>query len=251
MPANMIGMRLPRIYTPQPLAAGTRVLLDARAAHHVMRVLRLRVGSSLMLFNGDGREYGARILGSGKRDVEVETLEASTADPELGLRFTLIQGVAKGDRMDYALQKAVELGAHRIIPTMTERSLVKLDRDRLARRMDHWRGILISASEQSGRRRLPELEPAAKLSAIVSRLPEDALKLVLAPCARLSLPALKRPEREVVILTGPEGGLSDAELDLVEKQGFRPVRLGSRILRTETAPVAALAALQTLWGDFR
>ena len=134
---------------------------------------------------------------------------------------------------------------------MTERSLVKLNRDRLARRMDHWRGILISASEQSGRRRLPELEPAAKLSAIVSRLPEDALKLVLAPCARLSLPALKRPEREVVILTGPEGGLSDAELDLVEKQGFRPVRLGSRILRTETAPVAALAALQTLWGDFR
>ncbi len=244
-------MRLTRIYTPQPLAAGMRVLLDARAAHHVTRVLRLRVGSALRLFNGDGREYGARILGSGKRDVEVETLEASTADPETGLRFTLIQGVAKGDRMDYALQKAVELGAHRIIPAMTKHSAVKLDGDRLARRMDHWRGIVIGASEQSGRRRLPELEPAAELNAIVTRLPENALKLVLDPHARLALPALKRPEAEVVILTGPEGGLGDAELDLVEEHGFRPVRLGPRILRTETAPVAALAALQTLWGDFR
>ncbi len=244
-------MRIPRIYTPQPLAAGTRVLLDARAAHHTIRVLRLRVGASLRLFNGDGREYGARILVAGKRDVEVETLEASTPDPRVGLRCTLIQGIAKGDRMDYVLQKATELGAHRLIPALTEHGVVKLDRDRLARRMKHWRGVLISASEQCGRRYLPELEQVAELSAIVDGLPEEALRIVLDPRAGLALPSLARPEREVVILTGPEGGLSDVELDFVRDRGFTPVRLGPRILRTETAPVAALAALQTLWGDFR
>ena len=244
-------MRLPRIYTPQPLAAGTRILLDARAARHVTRVLRLRAGAPLRLFNGDGREFGARIFGAGRQDVEVEILEASNPAPEFGLRFTLIQGIARGDRMDYALQKAVELGVHRLIPTLTERGVVKLEKDRLARRMDHWRGILISASEQCGRCDLPELEPAAKLGSVINGLPRKALRLLLDPQAGIVLPGLARPEGEVVILTGPEGGLSGAELDLAAAGGFTRVRLGPRILRTETAPLAALAALQTLWGDFR
>ncbi len=244
-------MRLPRIYTPQPLAERTRIQLDARAARHVSRVLRLRAGASLKLFNGDGREYGALILATGKSDVEIETLEASGSDPVPEPRFTLIQGIAKGDRMDYALQKAVELGAHRLIPALTEHSVVKLEKDRLAQRMEHWRGILISASEQCGRRYLPELEAVAELNSILTRLPEGSLKLVLDHRADLALPSLSRPKGEVVILTGPEGGLSTEELDLVRDSGFTPVRLGPRVMRTETAPLAALAALQTLWGDFR
>ncbi len=246
-------MRLPRIYTPQPLAAGTRIRLDARAAHHVIRVLRLRAGASLRLFNGDGREYRACILGAIKPEVEVEILETSTPDlnPDTGLRFTLIQGVAKGDRMDYALQKAVELGIHRVVPAWTEHGVVKLEKDRLARRTEHWRGILRSASEQCGRRDLPEIEPASELAVIVNRLQDKANRLVLAPQAPLALPSLARPEGDVVILTGPEGGLSETELNFVEARGFMRVRLGPRILRTETAPVAALAALQALWGDFR
>lgn len=244
-------MRLPRIYTPQPLAVGTRTLLDARAARHVSRVLRLRTGASLKLFNGDGKEYGARILSAGKSGVEVETLEASGPDPVPEPLFTMIQGVAKGDRMDYALQKAVELGAHRLIPALTEHSVVKLEKDRLARRMKHWQGILISASEQCGRCYLPKLETIEVLRSILTGLPQGSLKLVLDHRADLALPSLSRPEGEVVILTGPEGGLSTEELDLVRDRGFTTVRLGPRVMRTETAPLAALAALQTLWGDFR
>ncbi len=244
-------MRIPRIYTPRPLAVRTRTRLDERAAHHVSRVLRLRAGAALRLFNGDGREYGARIVTAVRREVEIETLDAITPAPPGKPRFTLIQGVAKGDRMDHALQKAVELGAYRLIPALTEHSVVKLDRARLARRMDHWRGILIGASEQCGRCQLPELDRVADLNAVLTRLSDGSLKLVLDHCAESTLSDLSRPSDEVVILAGPEGGLSAGELDLARDRGFIPVRLGPRILRTETAPLAALAAMQALWGDFR
>ena len=244
-------MRIPRIYTPQTLAVRVRVLLDARAARHVSRVLRLRAGAFVHLFNGDGREYRACIVAAGKREVEIETLEARTTPAPGKPRFTLIQGVAKGDHMDYALQKAVELGAYRLVPALTEHSVVKLDQARLARRMDHWRGILIGASEQCGRYRLPELDQAADVNTILSRLPEESLRLVLDRRAELTLSDLAQPENDVVILAGPEGGLSAHEQELVGNSGFVPIRLGPYVLRTETAPLAALAAAQALWGDFR
>lgn len=240
-------MKRPRLYVPQELIAGSELELPAEASNH-LRVLRLAVGNPLTLFNGRGGEYPAELIALDKRQARVRLGEFLDREAESPLRLTLIQGVSKGDRMDYTFQKAVELGVQRIVPVFTERSVVQLDGERLAKREEHWRGVMASACEQCGRNRLPELLPALPLARAWDRLGEG-LKLVLDPGAERGLRALQPAGSDVALLVGPEGGLTDAEVATALHHGFTGVRLGPRILRTETAGVAALAALQVLAGD--
>lgn len=244
-------MRAPRVHTDQPLAADRLLTLEDGPSHHVARVLRMTAGSSLVLFNGDGREYPARIVALQGRRVQVETGPARCPVRESPLSIHLGQAVSRGERMDYTLQKSVELGVTRITPLWSRRTQVKLEGRRLDKRMQHWRGVIVAACEQSGRTRLPELAPPATLADWCRRRQAAQLGLVLDPGAGQSLRALDHDGAEILLLSGPEGGFDERELDTARSAGFTGVRLGPRILRTETAALAALAALQTLWGDFQ
>ncbi len=243
-------MRQDRIYTAQPLAAGARVELEAGPRRHVTQVLRLGVGDMLVLFNGDGRDYPATLVQAGG-SVIAEVALPGPPEPRAPLAVTLALGITKGERMDYALQKAVELGVSALVPLFTERTLVKLRDARLAKRQDHWHGILVAACAQSGRRRLPQLAAAQRLGAWLRALPPNHGGLLLHHRAEQALPDLPPPAARTILLVGPEGGLAPAEREAAQAQGFRGVRLGPRVLRAETAPLAALAVLQALWGDFR
>lgn len=245
-------MRLDRIYTAQPLSAGARVELEAGPWRHVTQVLRLVAGDALVLFNGDGHDYPARVAQAGGVDVAAP----GPPEPPLPLAVTLALGISKGERMDYALQKAVELGVAALVPLFTARTVVKLRDDRLDKRRDHWRGVVVAACEQSGRRRLPDLATPQRLSDWLGTLPATDQpghpRLLLHHRADLTLPDLPPPAAgRALLLVGPEGGLAPGERDAALAHGFTALRLGPRVLRAETAPLAALAALQTLWGDFR
>jgi len=241
-------MRLPRIFTPQVLSTGAVLRLEEGPAHHLRQVLRLGIDGLVILFNGDGREARARVHRLNRRDLELEILALSEPEPEPALRLTLAQGISKGDRMDFALQKAVELGIDTFVPLLTERSVVRLQGERLARRLEHWERVAIGACEQSGRARLVRVDPATDLDSWLSADPTPAI--LLHPGAELTLRDMEPPRERITLLVGPEGGLSDQETERAMAKGLIPVRLGPRILRTETAPLAALAAIQTLWGDF-
>lgn len=243
-------MRIPRIHTGQPLSPGTTVRLDGPPARRIIQVLRLRPGARLCLFNGDGRDYEARLSACAKHEATAEITAASDTQAAPPVHFVLAQGISKGERMDYALQKAVELGIGGFIPLFTERTVVRLQGERLERRLEHWRSIAIAACEQSGRRRIPSIGPARRLEEWISDS-SAGLRLLLHPGAPRTLGDLPAPDGPVHLLIGPEGGLSDGEAGRAEDRGFTPVRLGPRVLRTETAPIAALAAMQMLWGDFR
>jgi 16S rRNA (uracil1498-N3)-methyltransferase len=240
---------MPRVYVDARLGAEAEVVLSEDAAAHLARVLRLRAGDRVTLFNGDGRDYAGRLVGLTKRDARAAIEAASDAEPEPPLAIQLAVGVSRGERMDHVIQKAVELGVSAILPLVTERSVVRLDDERADRRHAHWRGVLVAACEQSGRRRLPALHPAVAWRSWL--LPAEGTRLLLDPGAARTLPMLPWPEAPVTLLVGPEGGLAEAERARAARAGFTPVRLGPRILRTETAPLAALAALQVLWGDMR
>lgn len=252
-------MRTDRIFTPQPLAAGAQIALEAGARRHVTQVLRLAAGDPLVLFNGDGRDYAARLLDTGETAL-VEVLNAGPEEPAPPLVLTLALGISRGERMDYALQKAVELGAAALVPLFTQRSLVKLKDDRLEKRLRHWQGVVVAACEQSGRRRLPALATPSRLGAWLAALPPTQpgthQGVLLHHAAECALPELPAPvpagdgAGALTLLVGPEGGLAADERAAAEARGFVPVRLGPRVMRTETAPLAALAAIQTLWGDF-
>jgi len=243
-------MRIPRIFVPQPLQPGRDVDLPAQAGEHVARVLRLERGHPLRLFDGRGGEYVGEIASLAKRAVTARVLEpAPGADRESPLRITLAQGIARGDKMDWILQKATELGVSRIVPLVTERTEVKLDAERAARRRAHWEAVLASACEQCGRNRLPRVDEPVKLAHWAAALDDDAgLRLALDPRGDVSTRELV-PGTQVTLAVGPEGGLSDHDLAALAQAGFRGLRLGPRILRTETAGLAALAALQALHGD--
>jgi len=243
-------MRIPRIYTSQPLRENGRLTLELEPSRHLQQVLRLKPGAALHLFDGSGRDFAARIQALGKAAVEVSVQSAGPPEPPPPLAIRLLLGISKGERMDYALQKAVELGVERLLPLFTEHTVVKLDSARLARRLEHWQKIVVGACEQSGRSRLPGLEPPRDLNRQLEQETEG-LRLVLEADATTSLPALAPSGPRVSLLVGPEGGLSERELRAAEAAGFVPVRLGPRILRTETAPLATIAAIQALWGDFR
>lgn len=243
-------MRIPRIHQPGPLAAGEIVELDGQAAVHLTRVLRLRAGDPLVLFNGEGGEFAARLLEAGRRSARIEVGEFTERERESPLELVLAQGVSRGERMDYTVQKAVELGVSRIVPLAAERTTVNLDGERRDKRLAHWQGVVVAACEQSGRNRVPVVEPVRGLAEWLREAPGSAgLKLVLHHRAEQSLAGLPRPHGPVTLLIGPEGGLSEAEIELAIGHGFRPLRLGPRVLRTETAAVAAMAVLQWVWGD--
>jgi len=243
-------MRVIRVYTDAPLARGARIDVAGPAAEHVTRVLRLGSGDALTLFNGDGTDYPSRISGLRHGAVAVEVLGTSAARAESPLALTLVQGIARSERMDLVVQKATELGVTAIQPVLTARSVVKLDASMRAKKLAHWRGIAIAACEQSGRARLPAVaQPLALAQWLQQPAPAGALRLLLAPDAEQSLVGTAAGARAALLLVGPEGGLEESERDAALAVGYLACRLGPRVLRSETAAVAALTVLQSVAGD--
>ncbi len=243
-------MRIPRLHLPVPLTVGATVPLDDNALNHAVRVLRLKPGAALILFDGAGGAFAATLAEVGKRAAWARVTAALPGEVESPLRVALAQGVSRGEKMDYTLQKAVELGVAVIQPLFAERGGVDLAGERLARKVRHWRGIIVGACEQCGRNRLPELRQPLTLAEWLEQPAEPDLRLLLDPLAERGLRGLEPPAATVTLLIGPEGGLSPVEIAQARKAGFAGVRLGPRVLRTETAGVAALAAVQALWGDW-
>jgi len=241
-------MRTTRIYVELALESGAEVLLPQAASAHLLRVLRLKAGAALTLFNGQGGEYAAELASADRSGARVRVGAANAVERESPLHITLLQGVARGERMDLIVQKATELGVQRIVPLSCEFSVVRLDEAALRRRVEHWRSVAIAACEQCGRNRPPQVDTVTPLDEACGG-GADELKLVLVPQAPATLKMLSPAPRPVQLLVGPEGGLSGREQLLAQRHGFQACRLGPRILRTETAPLAALAALQALAGD--
>lgn len=241
-------MRLTRVFVPGPLASGTRLTIAGSAANHITRVLRLRSGDPLTVFDGSGGEFSARLAEFRKDTVLVSVAEHHAVERESPLSLTLLQGVSRGERMDWVIQKATELGATRIVPVLTSRSVVRLDETQAQRKLQHWRGIAIAACEQCGRNRIPEV-PAPR-DFLAALAPEPAVtRLLLSPAGERRIEALEGIGAGISVLIGPEGGLEDAEQEAALAAGFTAVRLGPRVLRTETAAVAALTIIQSHFGD--
>jgi 16S rRNA (uracil1498-N3)-methyltransferase len=244
-------MRLNRVYADQPLAAGTEVVLPEAAAYHVARVLRLRAGAPLVLFDGSGGDFRGEIATVDGDRVRVRVGERSAGMRESPLAITLVQAVSRSERMDWTLQKATELGVRRIQPVLSARSVVRLDERQAAKKLRHWQAIVAGACEQCGRSVLPEVRAPLELHRHLADAPREGQRLVLSPSGPASLAGLASAAARVELLIGPEGGLDDAELEAACRAGFAPVRLGPRVLRTETAGIVALAVLQALWGDLQ
>jgi 16S rRNA (uracil1498-N3)-methyltransferase len=242
-------MRLTRCFIPQPLRCGEERLLPDAASTHFGRVLRARVGDGLTLFDGLGGEYGAQILSIERHGVRVRVDSHRPLERESPLKITLLQALARGERMDFIVQKATELGVTSIIALHSQRSVVRLDAAGLARRCEHWRAIAISACEQCGRNRLPLIEAVPDLASACSRVPQTDRRLMLRPDAERTLLDAVRQASGISMIIGPEGGFSLEESTLTQQLGFEGCRLGPRVLRAETAPLAALSAIQAVAGD--
>ena len=240
-------MRTIRLFQPGALQPGQTVALCEDAANHAGKVLRMQAGDHLELFNGDGQNYAAVITQSSKKQLLVEIKSVSANPVESPLQLHLGQGISRGDRMDFAIQKAVELGVSAITPLFTERCGVKLDAERAEKKREQWQKIVISACEQSGRSVVPVVYPLVSLDKWLAE-PDDCLKLTLDPWTDASIKGLA-PTTRLRLVIGPEGGFSDAEVTATSAAGFQPVRLGPRVLRTETAALTAIAALQLQLGD--
>jgi 16S rRNA (uracil1498-N3)-methyltransferase len=240
----------PRFFVSSPLAAGREIALPSAAAHHAARVLRLKPGDAVTLFDGEGGEYGAEIRSATRRAVDVVVTERRAVERESPLEVTLAQALIATERMDFAIQKAVELGASAISPVATARSVARLEGERARRRAEHWRAIAIAACEQCGRNRVPEVHAPTELGAWLRQPSSAERRLVLVPSAEEALAAVAAG-RKIELLVGPEGGFAPEEALAAVAAGFRAVRLGPRILRAETAGPAMLAALNALWGDWR
>lgn len=241
-------MRISRLFVPQPLNIGSAIELDDDGAHYVRTVLRLKKGDAIVVFNGDGADYAGTLAEVSRKTVRIAIIERRARTVESPLHITLGLGIARGDRMDWSVQKAVELGVNRIAPLLTERSVAQFKGETRPQRWLHWQKIVQHAAEQSGRTLLPTLDAIETLSDWAPQ--QQGLKLFLDPYAQTSLQERHPDALRVTLLTGPEGGFADHERSIAAAAGFVPVRLGQRILRTETASLAALAALQMLWGDF-
>jgi 16S rRNA (uracil1498-N3)-methyltransferase len=240
---------MPRFYVDLPLSPGAKIELPPVPAHHASRVLRLVKGSEVVLFNGQGGEYPAVLEWVDKDMVTARCREWRDIERESPLDIRLAQGISSGERMDYTLQKSVELGVTAIQPLAMRRSVVKLSSERAEKRVSHWQGIVMSACEQCGRNHLPVVAQPLDIPQWLAAAPQG-LKLFLSPEAEMSLKQLPQPSGPVWLVAGPEGGFEPEESALIRDFGFTPVRLGSRTLRTETAALAAVAAMQILWGDF-
>lgn len=243
-------MRVTRCPVSLPLQAGQTVSLPEDAANHLLRVMRLREGDACVLFNGDGHDYAATIVVAGKRDAQVRIETATPLANESSLWITLLQGVARGEKMDLILQKATELGVAAVVPVNAERTEVKLDAARAQKRVAHWNNVVQSACGQSGRAVIPRLGPPLGLAEAMAVLPADTLRLTLDPEGSHRLSTLQAaPAGGIVIAIGPEGGWSPRDRQQLAAAGFQGLQLGPRILRTETAGLAAIAALQARLGD--
>jgi 16S rRNA (uracil1498-N3)-methyltransferase len=238
---------VPRFFAPVQLSLDAEIDLPERVARHC-GVLRLRRGDAITLFNGEGGEFSAELTRVSRGDARAHVISRQTPERESPLVIALAQCVPSGDRMDATLQKSTELGVSRIVPIASERSIVRLSSDRADRRVAHWRNVVIAACEQCGRNRVPEIGAIIGFDGFLGQAATDELRLLLAPDADRDLKQLE-PPRKVTLLVGPEGGFAPEERQRAETRGFIPVRFGPRVLRTETAPLAAIAAMQVLWGD--
>ena len=241
-------MRLARIYQPQPFSEGEMLCLSTEASHHLVRVLRLSQGAEFILFNGQGGEFKAKIISVQKNRATVQVGGFYAINRESPLQIILAQTVLRPEKMDYALQKAVELGVTQVLPLITERSsLFKLSPERWQKRLAHWQAILINACEQSGRTQIPTVARAVSFKTALSQIKAD-LRVILMPNAAQTV-TLPKPCHSVAVLVGPEGGWSETETQLAMHAGYLPLQLGPRVLRTETAGLVALAVLQNHFGD--
>jgi 16S rRNA (uracil1498-N3)-methyltransferase len=239
-----------RLFVSGQLINGSEVLIEGDRARYLGRVLRLRVGDEITVFNGEGPEWSATIGTMTKTTATLGINDSHEAGTESPLKIHLVQGISRGERMDFVVQKATELGVKRITPVLTEYGVVKLDQARREKRRDHWASVAANACEQSGRTRLPLIDPPMSLKDWFGYKPDDVdAELVLAPAASSSLAQIETPSTKVCLLIGPEGGFSESEYEDAAITGFTAVSLGPRILRTETAAIAALSVLQSLWGD--
>lgn len=240
-----------RFFTDSPLTLNTYVQLSESAATHAARALRLNIGDSAIVFNGDGFDYDCVLASISKKEVAVKITHARKINNEPPLHITLLQGISSGDRMDFTIQKAVELGVVCIQPITSLRSVVKLSAERAEKRIAHWQNVAISACEQSGRAFIPKVLTPISLEAWLSHHPStSATRILLNPVGARRLVEITKPETGIELLIGAEGGLSKGEIDLASSQGFQSIVLGPRILRTETAALTAISAMQLLWGDF-
>ena len=241
-------MREPHIYVDQVLQSGLTLALPQDVSHHISRVLRMRVGQRIWLFNGLGGRYLAEILSINKRQVDVKPSQFNDDQRESSLQITLAQGISRAQHMDYTLQKAVELGVSRIVPVITEFGNVQFDPLRKEKKLLHWQKTIISACEQCGRNILPEINTPISLAEWLA-LDSNMTKILLHPLEAQRLSAQQTPNASLSLLSGPEGGFSSFEVEQIIASGYVSVGLGPRVLRTETAAVAAISACQVLWGD--
>jgi len=240
-------MRIPRVYVRTSLASHSEIELDEAASHYLAKVLRMQAGRDLILFNGEGGEYAGQITQVTKKSVAVALGGFSADNRESPLQLELAIGISRGERFDYVLQKATELGVSKITPLLTERTEVKVSSDRQEKMHERWQHIIISACEQCQRNMLPELGEPQKIDDWLSNCQAE-LRFVLHHRDSQKLPAEKSPQ-SVALLVGPEGGLSESEIELAKNKEFAALTLGPRVLRTETAPVTAISLVQYLWGD--
>jgi 16S rRNA (uracil1498-N3)-methyltransferase len=241
-------VRAPRLYASAHLETGASIVLESSAAHYLTRVLRLSAGARVILFNGLGGEYEATLAAGEGAGCIAEVGQFRAWEAESPLHIRLLQAISRAERMDYTVQKAVELGVQEFVPVIAERCQVRLDGTRAERRLQHWRNIMVSACQQCGRNRIPDLHPPMVVAQALSDAFEGS-KLVLDPGAGASLARTPPVRGRVMLLTGPEGGFTEGEIALAVACGFARVRVGPRILRTETVALATVAALQALWGD--
>jgi 16S rRNA (uracil1498-N3)-methyltransferase len=240
---------MPRFYIDAPLRAGSSCALPEEAAHHALHVLRLRGGDEVTLFNGRGGEYAGRIASLGKRELLIDVLQHREVEREAPLHMVLVQGVSSGERMDFTIRKAVELGVAEVRPVLAAASVARPKGERAAARREHWQKVAISACEQCGRNRIPQVHEMIS----VEQIPADqaSYRILLSPRAELRFSeACRKVETAVTIAAGPEAGFNAAEEAAFLDAGYVPAKLGARVLRTETAALAALAALNALRGDF-
>lgn len=246
-------MRIPRIYQPVPLEVGSTLTLNAQATAHIVRVLRLKQDDKITVFNGEGGEFAGVISHVGKRETKVTLLEFREIEIESPLKIDLLQGVSRGERMDYTLQKAVELGINEIFPVLTKHTAVHLNDERKIKRQQHWQGVVNSACEQCGRNQVPQVHPVKSLFDCVSQIPASSenLCIVLNHRSAQALSSIRRNKpNQIFLIAGPEGGFAEEEIEELHRKGFVSVILGPRVLRTETAALAAISVIQSLWGDF-
>lgn len=244
-------MSAPRFYCPPPLPLSTNFELPAAAAHHASRVLRLRVGDAVQIFDGCGNALDATINEISGKHVMLGNLQTCMVQAESGLRIILAQAMCSSDKMDWIVQKATELGVSEILPVQTQRSVAKLTGTRAEKRTEHWRSVAISACEQCGRNDLPQIHAPQELDAwLLSMRNAPGSKFILLPGGATQLHAQPKPQGSVTFVVGPEGGFNADEANVAQQMGLVPILLGPRVLRTETAAIAGISALQTLWGDF-